>query len=114
MEKVLNSNTFNIDKEVVISDNNSNDGTKEILKQINYPNVKILFRDKNEGKGANIINAIQKVSGDVVILQDADLEYSPDDYEDLLKPFMKYDADVVYGTRLTGAKAFRVLGLPNL
>ena len=63
LEKVLNSNTFNIDKEVVISDNNSNDGTKEILKQINYPNVKILFRDKNEGKGANIINAIQKVSG---------------------------------------------------
>lgn len=113
LEKVLNSKTFNIDKEVVISDNNSNDGTKEILKQINYPNVKILFKDKNEGKGANIINAIQKISGDVVIMQDADLEYSPDDYEDLLRPFIKYDADVVYGTRLTGAKEFRVLGLPN-
>ena len=113
LKKVMESETFKYEKEIIISDNNSNDGTKELLKSISYPNVKILFRDKNEGKGANIINAIKHVTGDLVIMQDADLEYSPDDYEDLIRPFIKYNADVVYGTRLTGAKEFRVLGLPN-
>ena len=113
LDKVLSTKIYDFEKEVVISDNNSNDGTKELLKNLNYSNVKILFREINEGKGANIINAINHVSGDIVIMQDADLEYSPDDYEDLVRPFIKYDADVVYGTRLTGAKEFRVLGLPN-
>lgn len=113
LEKVLSTDIYDFEKEIVISDNNSNDGTKEILKNLNYSNVKILFREINEGKGANIINAINHVSGDIVIMQDADLEYSPDDYEDLVRPFIKYEADVVYGTRLTGAKEFRVLGLPN-
>jgi glycosyltransferase involved in cell wall biosynthesis len=113
LDKVLSTKIYDFEKEIVISDNNSNDGTKELLKNLNHSNVKILFRETNEGKGANIINAISHVSGDIVIMQDADLEYSPDDYEDLVRPFIKYDADVVYGTRLTGAKAFRVLGLPN-
>ena len=113
LDKVLSTKIYEFEKEIVISDNNSNDGTKELLKNLNYSNVKILFREINEGKGANIINAINHVSGDIVIMQDADLEYSPDDYEDLVRPFIKYDADVVYGTRLTGAKEFRVLGLPN-
>jgi len=113
LDKVLSTKIYNFEKEIVISDNNSNDGTKELLKNLNYSNVKVLFRETNEGKGANIINAISHVSGDIVIMQDADLEYSPDDYEDLVRPFIKYDADAVYGTRLTGAKEFRVLGLPN-
>ena len=113
LDKVLSTKSYDFEKAIVISDNNSNDGTKELLKNLNHSNVKILFRETNEGKGANIINAISHVSGDIVIMQDADLEYSPDDYEDLVRPFIKYDADVVYGTRLTGAKAFRVLGLPN-
>ena len=113
LEKVLQSKIYNFEKEIIISDNNSNDGTQEILRGVNDPHVKILYREINEGKGANLINAIAHVTGDIVIMQDADLEYSPDDYEDLLRPFIKYDADVVYGTRLTGAKEFRVLGLPN-
>jgi glycosyltransferase involved in cell wall biosynthesis len=113
LEKVLQSKIYNFEKEVIISDNNSNDGTQEILRGVDDPHVKILYREINEGKGANLINAIAHVTGDIVIMQDADLEYSPDDYEDLLRPFIKYDADVVYGTRLTGAKEFRVLGLPN-
>ena len=113
LDKVLSTKIYDFEKEIVISDNNSNDGTKELLKNLNHSNVKILFRETNEGKGANIINAISHVSGDIVIMQDADLEYSPDDYEDLVRPFIKYDADAVYGTRLTGAKEFRVLGLPN-
>jgi glycosyltransferase involved in cell wall biosynthesis len=85
----------------------------DILKKFNFSNVKILFRDKNEGKGANIINALKEVTGDLVIMQDADLEYNPEEYENLIKPFIKYNADVVYGSRLTGAKEFRVIGLPN-
>ena len=113
LDKVLSTKIYDFEKEIVISDNNSNDGTKELLKNLNHSNVKILFRETNEGKGANIINAISHVSGDIVIMQDADLEYSPDDYEDLVRPFIKYDDDAVYGTRLTGAKEFRVLGLPN-
>ena len=107
----MSTKIYDFEKEVVISDNNSNDGTKELLKNLNYSNVKILFREINEAR-ANIINAINHVSGDIVIMQDADLEYS-DDYEDLVRPFIKYDADVACGTRLTGAKEFRVLGLPN-
>jgi glycosyltransferase involved in cell wall biosynthesis len=113
LNRVLKANVFNFEKEVVISDNNSTDNTVDILKKFNFSNVKILFRDKNEGKGANIINALKEVTGDLVIMQDADLEYNPEEYENLIKPFIKYNADVVYGSRLTGAKEFRVIGLPN-
>jgi glycosyltransferase involved in cell wall biosynthesis len=114
VDRVLGANVLNFKKEIIISDNCSTDGTIDILKKFNDNQIKVLFRDKNEGKGANLINAIQYATGDIVIFQDADLEYSPEDYVDLLKPFIKYNADVVYGTRLTGAKEYRVLGLPNL
>lgn len=113
IENVLEAECFDLEKEIIVSDNNSFDKTKEILNSITDKRIKILFKEKNEGKGSNIINAINHISGDIVIFQDADLEYSPNDYEDLLRPFFKYDADVVYGTRLTGAKEYRVLGLPN-
>ena len=69
IENVLNSDTLNIEKEIIVSDNNSNDGTIEILKNIDYPNVKILFKDTNEGKGANLRNALTEASGDIVIFQ---------------------------------------------
>ena len=114
VDRVLSANVLNFKKEIIISDNCSTDGTIDILKKFNDNQIKVLFRHKNEGKGANLINAIQYATGDIVIFQDADLEYSPEDYVDLLKPFIKYNADVVYGTRLTGAKEYRVLGLPNL
>ena len=113
VKNVLNAKIFNMSLEVVISDNNSIDGTKEILKTITDPRVKILFQEKNKGKGSNIKNALSHASGDIILFQDGDLEYSPDDYENLLGPFFKNDADVVYGSRLTRAKTTRITGFPN-
>jgi glycosyltransferase involved in cell wall biosynthesis len=99
--------------EVIISDNNSNDGTKEILSKIQDSRVKILYREKNNGKGANIKNALAKTTGDLILFQDGDLEYSPKDYLTLLDPFFSYNADVVYGSRFTRAKATSIVGFPN-
>ena len=74
----------------------------------------MLIQRKTEGKGANIRNALQHAKGDLVLFQDADLEYHPENYPDLIKPFLDNDADVVYGSRLTGSKITKILGWPNL
>ena len=113
VEEVLMADVGNLEMEVIISDNNSNDGTKEILSKINDTRVKILYRKENNGKGANIKNALKEASGDLILFQDGDLEYSPNDYLDLLEPFFLFNADVVYGSRLTRAKATAMIGFPN-
>ncbi len=77
VENVLNAKIKNMSLEVIISDNNSTDGTKEILKSLNDERIKVFFREQNDGKGANIKNALKEASGDLIIFQDADLEYSP-------------------------------------
>ena len=114
IDRVLNSDTCNLDLEVIISDNNSNDGTREFLKSLKNDKIKCYFKNKNEGKGANIRNALKYANGDLIIFQDADLEYHPENYPDLIKPFLFNDADVVYGSRLTGSKLTKILGWPNL
>ena len=113
VESVLKADINNMDLEIIISDNNSNDGTKEILKLFDDQRIKVLFREKNNGKGANIKNALKVASGDLILFQDGDLEYSPRDFKDLLEPFFLYEADVVYGSRLTYAKATNIIGFPN-
>ena len=113
LDAVLKANIGSLDLEVIISDNNSNDGTKEILSKINDPRVKILFRERNNGKGANIKNALKEANGDLILFQDGDLEYSPTDYIDLIEPFLKFNADVVYGSRFTRAKVTSIVGFPN-
>tara|TARA_B100001057_G_C22711019_1_gene895790 strand:+ start:236 stop:937 length:702 start_codon:yes stop_codon:yes gene_type:complete len=113
LNAVLKADIGSLDLEVIISDNNSIDGTKEILSKINDQRVKILYRDKNNGKGANIKNALKEANGDLILFQDGDLEYSPNDYVNLIEPFFKFNADVVYGSRLTRAKATRIVGFPN-
>ena len=113
LERVLNADVGNLELEVIISDNNSNDGTKEILGKIIDQRVKVLYRKENNGKGANVKNALKEASGDLILFQDGDLEYSPDDYLTLLDPFFLYNADVVYGSRLTRAKATAIVGFPN-
>ena len=110
---VLEADVGQMELEVIISDNNSNDGTKEILLTVNDPRVKILYRKKNNGKGANIKNALKEANGDLILFQDGDLEYSPKDYPALIEPFIKFNADVVYGSRLTRAKATSIVGFPN-
>ena len=113
IDAVLKADTKNLELEVIISDNNSNDGTKEILSKIQDKQIKILYRDSNNGKGANIKNALANATGDLILFQDGDLEYSPKDFPDLIEPFFLYRADVVYGSRLTRAKATSIVGFPN-
>ena len=113
VETVLNADIGNLNLEVIISDNNSYDGTKDILKSFNDERIKVLYRDINNGKGANIKNALKEANGDLILFQDGDLEYSPNDYKVLLEPFYIYNADVVYGSRLTRARATNIVGFPN-
>tara|TARA_Y100001960_G_scaffold331191_1_gene427427 strand:- start:911 stop:1612 length:702 start_codon:yes stop_codon:yes gene_type:complete len=114
LDRVINSNTCGLELEIIVSDNNSNDGSKEILKSINNSKVKCFFKEKNEGKGSNIINGLKHANGDLILFQDADLEYHPENYPELIKPFLENNADVVYGSRLTGSKTTKILGWPNL
>ncbi len=95
-----------IDKEIVLIDDCSKDGSREILKgyeQKNDPRIKVFYHDVNQGKGAAIRTGIQKVSGTYTIIQDADLEYDPNDYVRLLETLEKNNLDVVYGSRFSGS-----------
>ena len=96
--------------EIIIVDDCSSDGTIEILKNlINTEKIKIYFHDVNLGKGAAINTALEYVTGDITIIQDADLEYDPLDYDKLLRPFFEANADIVYGSRfLGGGKYVRI------
>lgn len=86
-------------KEIIIVDDYSTDGTREILKKIKGKNTKIIFQDRNYGKGYAIRTGIKHATGDIVIIQDADLEYDPRDYLKLVEPIIRGKASVVYGTR---------------
>jgi len=99
------------DKEIIAVDDASTDGSRDILRRLaeEYEDVKIFYHDRNQGKGAALRTGFSKVSGDVVIIQDADLEYRPDDYPGLLEPIQQDVADVVYGSRLVGGRPHRVL-----
>jgi len=91
-----------IDKEIIIVDDDSTDGTKEVLKQLQAEGVKVLYHERNMGKGAALRTGFQHVTGDLAIVQDADLEYDPQDYLKLLQPILEGNADVVYGSRFSG------------
>jgi glycosyltransferase involved in cell wall biosynthesis len=96
-------------KELIIVDDASTDGTRDILKTFLGRNeVQIVFHDRNRGKGAAIRTALEHATGNIILIQDADTEYDPEDYERLLEPILKNKADVVYGNRFHG-EAHRVL-----
>ncbi len=98
----LNNYKF-LNYEILIVDDCSTDGTIQILKQLDNDNkIVIHFHDKNLGKGAAIHTALKHLTGEVVIIQDADLEYDPSDYHKLLTPFFEANADIVYGSRFLG------------
>jgi len=105
LKRIGNVKIGHLEKEIIVVDDGSFDGTREILMEIkkeNTENLKILFKEKNEGKGSAVALGFKEVSGEIVIIQDADLEYHPNDYEVLLNPILNGQADVVYGSRFLG------------
>jgi len=123
LHRVQHTHIERVEKEVIIIDDCSSDGTREFLEEIvntqtnpqarkskrletaerfNIDNIKVLFHHKNQGKGAALRRGFKEVTGDVVVIQDADLEYDPSDYPKLLAPIKQGVADVVYGSRFLG------------
>ena len=91
-----------LEKEIIIVDDCSSDGTREILSQIADDEVKVVYHDQNTGKGAAIRTALPYVIGDIIVIQDGDLEYDPADYPKLIEPIVEGRASVVYGSRFLG------------
>jgi len=116
--KVIGADSGELEKEIIIVDDGSGDASIANIKNKISPlrqgsagqaKIILISKKKNEGKGAAIKTGILKSKGDIVLIQDADLEYTPDDYPSLLEPFLKHDADVVYGSRFISDRPHRVL-----
>jgi glycosyltransferase involved in cell wall biosynthesis len=96
-------------REVILVDDGSSDGSREVLERLAGPSRVILFHDRNRGKGAALRTGIARSTGDILVIQDADLEYDPQEYPRLLAPILDGRADVVFGSRFTGGETRRVL-----
>ena len=106
LEKIESTDFYGLEKEIILVDDMSTDGSREHLKELE-DKYKVFYHEQNMGKGAAIRTALKQITGDIMVIQDADLEYDPADYNELLKLIVEDKADVVYGSRLTGAKPSR-------
>src|SRR5574344_1718656 len=107
---VKSANFCGLEKEIILIDDCSTDGTREILKTLESE-YKVLYHQKNMGKGAALRTGIKNSTGDIIVIQDADLEYNPSDYDSLIKCILDEKADVCYGSRLAvkdGNKKFLI------
>lgn len=111
LKKVENTDYCGLEKEIILIDDCSTDGTKELYENIPH---KILYHKTNKGKGAALKTGLKEAGGDIIIIQDADLEYEPVDYIPLIKLILDNKADVVYGSRLTGSKPSRAFMFTHL
>lgn len=101
-----------VEREIIVVDDGSTDGTRERLKDWERrrpDSVRVIYQDRNRGKGAALRRGFKEARGEVILIQDADLEYDPSDYLRLLTPFLDGRAEVVYGSRFVGGEAHRVL-----
>ncbi len=112
LDRVARVDLSPIEKEIVLVDDCSKDATPEILRQQTHiPNLRVITHEVNGGKGAAIQTALQHITGDIVIIQDADLEYDPNDYARLIAPIVRGEAKVVYGVRdLSSQRWYMALG----
>lgn len=104
LNRVRGINLGDIEKEIIAVDDFSRDGSRELLREEEKNGIRVFYHEKNMGKGAAIRTALGGTTGDLILIQDADLEYDPEDYIKLLNPVLKGKADVVYGSRFTGER----------
>lgn len=109
IKRVNSASYLGLKKEIIVVDDHSKDKTAKILKWIKSPRTTTIYHKENMGKGAAMRSGFAKVSGDIIVIQDADFEYNPDEIKLLLEPIINKDADVVYGSRFTTNKPRRVL-----
>lgn len=100
---------LSLTKEIIIVDDASTDETRQVIEQLPGDNLVKVYHEKNQGKGAALRSGFAEATGDIVLIQDADLEYNPAEYPKLLRPILDGKADVVYGSRFVGSEAHRVL-----
>ena len=115
LKEILDVNLGTTKKEIIIVDDGSKDGTRQILKKLasKHKEINLFLQKINQGKGAALKRGIQESSGDVVVIQDADLEYDPQEYSRLLYPIERGQADVVYGSRFIGGEPHRIIYYRN-
>ncbi|MCI5188376.1 MAG: glycosyltransferase family 2 protein [Candidatus Electrothrix sp. AS4_5] len=100
---------LSLTKEIIIVDDASTDETRQVIEQLPGDNLVRVYHEKNQGKGAALRSGFAQATGDIILIQDADLEYNPAEYPKLLRPILDGKADVVYGSRFVGSEAHRVL-----